>query len=67
LKRVRSAKKFGPFEAHCKVYCRTPQSKKAETDELRLSGSDKTVALIAKSGNGEKIVLFFAFFTLHSL
>jgi hypothetical protein len=35
----------------------TPQNKKAETDELRLSHSDKTVALIAKSSNGEKIFL----------
>jgi hypothetical protein len=44
----------------------TPQNKKAETDELRLSHSDKTVALIAKSSNGQKIFFVFAF-TLHSL
>jgi len=36
----------------------------AETDELMLSHSDKILALIAKSSNGEKIC--FAF-TLHSL
>jgi len=30
----------------------------AETDELMLSHSDKILALIAKSSNGEKIFLF---------
>jgi hypothetical protein len=37
-----------------------PQNKKAQTDELRLSHSNKTVALIAKSSNGEKI--FYLYF-----
>jgi hypothetical protein len=58
--------KFRPLRPIVKYIAGTPQNKKAETDELRLSHSDKTVALIAKSSNGEKIFLFFAL-TLHSL
>jgi hypothetical protein len=41
----------------------TPQNKKAETDALRLSHSDKTVALIAKS-NGEEIFWFLFYASL---
>jgi hypothetical protein len=47
IERVGSAK-IRPLRRIVKYIAGTPQNKKAETDELRLSHSDKTVALICK-------------------
>jgi hypothetical protein len=58
IEKSKIRQKFRPLRRIVKYIAGTPQNKKAETDELRLSHSGKTVALIAKSRNG---------FTLHSL